>query len=168
MMPVGKVVKLALHFRSRFWAEGGRPDVVFLHTPESPFLAWWTAQPSEAPLLTGWSGGPRAATLSNRRPEEVLETGLATLSETFGRTRDDLTSSLAGWKVFDWQADPHSRGAYSYVPAGGRDLPRQIAAPIADTLFFAGEAMHVTLMGTVAGAIATGVRAAEEILQALA
>ena len=60
-LEMGAVVKLALLFRHRFWAEHDAADLAFLHTPEAAFLAWWTARPSEEPLLTGWSGGLRAA-----------------------------------------------------------------------------------------------------------
>lgn len=38
------------------------------------------------------------------------------------------------------------------------------AAPIDDTLYFAGEATHAKFAGTVAAAIETGYRAAEEIM----
>ena len=48
-------------------------------------------------------------------------------------------------------------GASRAVPA--------LAEPIAGTLFFAGEATHDRLSGTVAGAIASGYRAADEVLQ---
>ena len=49
------------------------------------------------------------------------------------------------------------------------DAVRTLAAPIEDTLFFAGEATNTDgHTGTVHGAIATGRRAAREILEGLA
>ena len=66
--------------------------------------------------------------------------------------------------VHDWQADPFARGAYSYVPVGGLKAMRALARPIERTLFVAGEATHWEGMsGTVAGAIASGYRAAREV-----
>ena len=57
----------------------------------------------------------------------------------------------------DWQRDRFSCGAYSYVLACGGDAERSLAAPIAGTLFFAGEATDFTgHNGTVHGAIASG------------
>lgn len=70
----------------------------------------------------------------------------------------------ASW-FHDWQADPHARGAYSYVTVDGRGARRRLAEPTEDTLFFAGEATDFSgEAATVAGAIASGVRAAREVL----
>jgi monoamine oxidase len=66
----------------------------------------------------------------------------------------------------DWNSDPFSYGAYSYVKAGGEGCQATLAAPIANTLFFAGEHTDTTgHNGTVHGAIASGQRAAKEILK---
>jgi monoamine oxidase len=65
----------------------------------------------------------------------------------------------------DWQSDPFSRGAYSYGMAGADGAQKALANPVENTLFFAGEATDVTgHNGTVHGAIASGHRAAKEIL----
>jgi monoamine oxidase len=164
-MPLGPVVKLVLLFRERFWIDRA-PDLAFLHNPASAVVTWWTALPSEAPLLTGWCGGPQVDRLPHTSAEAIFEAGLTSLTENFSVPREELSRLLDRWLVFDWQADPLSRGAYAYVPAGGLDLPDKLAKPVADTLFFAGEATHPRLTGTVAGAIASGVRAAEEVLAA--
>ncbi len=64
----------------------------------------------------------------------------------------------------NWARDPLFRGAYSYIAVNGLDLPMTLAAPIADTLFFAGEATtRDAQMGTVFGAYESGLRAAREI-----
>jgi monoamine oxidase len=66
--------------------------------------------------------------------------------------------------VANWQTDPFSRGAYSYTGVGGRDAHAALARPVDGTLFFAGEATNAGQSGTVAGAIASGYRAAREML----
>ena len=67
--------------------------------------------------------------------------------------------------VADWQADPFSLGAYSYVPVGAMTASTALAQPVANTLFFAGEATDTDGdSGTIHGAIATGIRAAEELM----
>ena len=69
----------------------------------------------------------------------------------------------------DWSRDPYARGAYSWVPLGGMDAAATLARPVDDTLFFAGEATHAHGdFGTVPGATETGIRAAEDVLAALA
>jgi monoamine oxidase len=65
----------------------------------------------------------------------------------------------------DWLQDPFARGAYSYVTVGGGKARRQLAAPLADTLFFAGEATDTQgETATVTGALQSGTRAAREAL----
>jgi len=65
----------------------------------------------------------------------------------------------------DWHSDPFSRGAYSYGKVGADGAQEAIASPIENTLFFAGEATDTSgHNGTVHGAIASGVRAAREIM----
>ena len=70
--------------------------------------------------------------------------------------------------VADWKSDAYARGAYSYVPAGATDAVRRLAAAVGGTLFFAGEATEPAgRSGTVSGAIASGRRAAREVVAAL-
>jgi monoamine oxidase len=66
-----------------------------------------------------------------------------------------------------WAANPYARGSVSYLPVGATAETRvSLRAPVADRLFFAGEATSTEAPGTVAGAIASGRRAAEEVLAA--
>jgi len=51
---------------------------------------------------------------------------------------------------------------------GGVEVPRQFGEPVAETLFFAGEATNAEgHTGTVHGALATGYRAADDVAQVL-
>jgi monoamine oxidase len=73
-----------------------------------------------------------------------------------------------GGMMHDWGRDPFARGAYSYVAVGGGDARAALAAPVDDTLFFAGEATSNDGQGgTVNGALETGERAAREAAIAL-
>jgi monoamine oxidase len=70
--------------------------------------------------------------------------------------------------LHNWQTDPLSRGAYSYLIAGGGDARQLLAASLADTLFFAGEATDTEgEPATVTGALQTGERAAREVIRHL-
>ena len=67
--------------------------------------------------------------------------------------------------LHDWQADPFALGAYSYVIAGGTGARKALAAPVQNTLFFAGEAADTQgESGTVAGALQSGMSAARLVL----
>jgi monoamine oxidase len=67
--------------------------------------------------------------------------------------------------VADWGSDPYALGGYSYPVVRHLHQPVVWAAPVEDTLFFAGEAtcgeLHPAM---VHGAIESGRRAAGEIL----
>jgi monoamine oxidase len=80
-------------------------------------------------------------------------------------SRAVVNERLDGWAYHDWSADPSSRGAYTYLRVGGAAAPEALARPVAGTLFFAGESTSTDEIGTVSGAIASGQRAAREVLR---
>ena len=168
---MGSVTKLALCFRDRVW-EAADPRLArlgWLSAPEQRFRTWWTLWPSEAPVLVGWVGGPNGARLAALRDEEVLSEGLAALGASFGLPAERLRAALASWHLHNWQRDPFSRGGYAYLGVGGLAAQRALAAPVEETLYFAGEATDYSgHFSTVHGALATGYRAARELLQGLA
>lgn len=64
-----------------------------------------------------------------------------------------------------WTTDPFSRGSASFTPAGVPQSTREaLAAPIDDRLFLAGEATDAEAPGTVAGALRSGLAAAEALI----
>jgi monoamine oxidase len=172
---MGGVVKTLLRFREPFWesrplpAAGEKlPNVVFLTSDPSANAAvptWWTYYPVRDRTLVGWAGGPAAMKLSHRSADEVLRDAIAALATITGVATRQLKSMLVGSHVADWQADPLSRGAYSYVTVGNIEAPKRLAQPVDRTLFFAGEATASNgIGGTVDAALTSGWRAADEIL----
>jgi monoamine oxidase len=66
-----------------------------------------------------------------------------------------------------WNADPLTLGAMSAAGPGGQAARRVLMEPWHDSVWFAGEAVHETLWGTVGGAWESGERAAEAVLRRL-
>jgi monoamine oxidase len=163
-LQMGSVVKLLVRFRTAFWEEAGLTDLGFLHAPDEPFPTWWTTHPARFPILIGWAGGPAATRLAGLDPKAIVEQATASLARIFSLATPRLVNLIEDWHVADWSAEPFARGAYSYVGVGGLSAPRRLAEPVASTLFFAGEATHEHLNGTVGGALASGRRAANEML----
>ncbi len=167
---MGRVIRVTLHFREKFWLElkgsGGRSlaDLRFLFTDDESFPTWWTDSPMQAPLMTGWAPARAAERLTGRSLEAIRETAINSLANVLHLSVADIAGRLVGAHAHDWQSDPFSQGAYSYVRAGGEGAQRQLAAPLEDTLFFAGEACDEGHFGTVHGAIASGRRAGREVL----
>jgi monoamine oxidase len=168
-LEMGPAVHVTLQFRERFWdrigAEGRTlENLGFLFSREETFPTWWTSSVRSAPLLTAWAAGPKADKLSHSARAELLEQALESLGHILDCPAAKLGSMLVQAYVHDWQADEFSRGAYSYALVGGEKAAEELGRPVEDTLFFAGEATHPTHNGTVHGAIASGDRAAREIL----
>lgn len=71
--------------------------------------------------------------------------------------------------IKDWTAEPYILGGQSYPLVGGTNEDRvALAEPVADKIFFAGEATDVTgEFGTISGALKSGERAAEEVVAAI-
>jgi monoamine oxidase len=167
LLAAGPALKVMLRFKSAFWEKAARGrycNAGFFHAPEAEFPTFWTALPVRTPLLVAWAGGPKAKRLSNMTSDRVIGAALQSLGSIFGQT-PNLERKLEGAWVHDWQSDPFSRGAYSYVCAGGDRARQTLAEPVLDTLFFAGEAADTEgQAGTVAGALQSGTRAAREVL----
>ncbi len=162
---MGHVVKVALWFRAAFWEQvqsGRYRDAAFFRCIGQPFAAYWTQSPLRSGLIVAWAGGPKATALNAGSQEDLIARALEGFGALFG-ARDVARTEFEGGVMHDWGHDPFARGAYSYVAVGGGDARAVLAAPVDDTLFFAGEATSTDGQGgTVNGALETGERAARE------
>src|SRR5438876_300546 len=173
-LAMGKAIRVMLRFQQRFWDDLRPPhsseskplaNMSFLLSHQDWFPTWWTTMPEQLPIITGWAPFRCAERLSGQSTDFVIEKSLHSLSCLLKLSKSELESLLVHAYWHDWQSDPFSRGAYSYVKTGGDGAQHALAAPIEDTLFFAGEATDISgHNGTVHGAIATGYRAAKQIL----
>jgi monoamine oxidase len=174
-LEMGKVIRIVLWFRERFWDEltptassTTLSDMSFLLSDDEWFPTWWTSMPKRLPIITGWAPFLCAEKLSAQSQEFVIERSLRTLGRLLNVDCRMLRGGLKGAFFHDWQNDPFSRGAYSYGKVGSDGAQEELASPVAETLFFAGEATDMTgNNGTVHGAIASGYRAASQILETL-
>src|SRR5262245_49546095 len=120
---------------------------------------WWTVDP-EVPILIGWAGGAQAQRLSSLNTSILVCQAVHSLAHIFQKPPIEIEQQLEDAYTYDWRADPFARGSYSYALVGGADAMEQLAQPVAETLYFAGEATNSEgHAGTVHGAIATGKRA---------
>jgi monoamine oxidase len=169
-LAAGPVVKVLLRFRTAFWEKlkkGRYCDAAFFHLPDAPFPTFWTSLPVRTPLLVAWAAGPKAARFEGAHADRMIAKALESLTALFGPDTH-VERKLEGAWVHDWQSDPYACGAYSYVTVGGDNAREALAAPLRETLFFAGEAADTGgEAGTVAGALQSGTRAAREVLASL-
>lgn len=170
-MEMGKVLRVVLHFRERFWdrihpdgaTKKSLADMSFLFSQDDWFPTWWTAMPDRFPIITGWAPWQCAKRLESDSLS-IVARALRTLGALLGVSAAEMERLLEIAYFHDWQADPYSRGAYSYVKAEAANAPELLSRPVNDTLFFAGEATDITgNNGTVHGAIASAKRAVADI-----
>ena len=115
-------------------------------------------------MLVAWIGGPKADAVRDPRP--LPAQALRSLEQIFSLAQHSLDADIRNSYQHDWQGDPCTRGAYSYAPAGAAECSAAMARPVENTLFFAGEHTDTTgHWGTVHGALRSGLRAAQQILQ---
>jgi monoamine oxidase len=172
-LEMGKVMRVTLRFRRRFWDTISAPgrerktlsEMGFLFSEDEWLPTWWTTMPKKLPIITGWAPFRCAERLSGNSRAFVIDQCLRTLGTLLQVGSEQLAQSLDDAYFHDWQNDPFARGAYSYGAVGADGAQQALAAPVENTLFFAGEATDTTgHNGTVHGAIASGRRAAREIL----
>src|SRR5215813_7575259 len=175
-LATGHVAKIILQFRERFWEDLELPiedgsqslePLSFIHSFKPPFPTWWTTLPVLTPLLVGWVGGPEAITLLKNDDEVIIDQAINALANLLRIQVIGLREKLVSAHFHNWQSDPWSRVAYSYLPVGGLKAQAVLSDPIEQTLFFAGEALSDGHIGTVHGAMMSGARAAAEILRSL-
>nr|WP_315981536.1 FAD-dependent oxidoreductase [Aliamphritea spongicola] len=98
--------------------------------------------------------------LEQQSDDAVTEDAMNVLKKLYG---DDIPAPV-DVHITRWQADPFSLGAYSYTPVNGRAEQREdLAAPVADRVFFAGEATSSDYPATTHGAYLSGLREARRI-----
>lgn len=174
-LEMGEIVRVVLQFRDRFWeriapannSTKSLSEMSFLFSQDEFFPTWWTLMPKKLPIITGWAAFHAAERLSRLARPLIVEQSLRTLGFLLEVSFEKLQNQLQAAYFHDWQRDPFSRGAYSYGKVGAYAAQKALAAPVANTLFFSGEATDTTgSNGTVHGAIASGYRAAKEIIYA--
>ncbi|HEU0080503.1 MAG TPA: NAD(P)/FAD-dependent oxidoreductase [Candidatus Paceibacterota bacterium] len=163
----GNAIKLLIKFKTRWWDNLSGKDLskmAFLLCNEK-FLTWWTQYPEINPVLVGWMAGPEAAKYKEASSEELLDIAITSLSNVFKIDKDTLSKQVDIFKAMNWPRDPFSKGAYSYTTFETKDAYEQLAAPIDNAIFFAGEAVYSGLAtATVEGALGSGKEVAAKIL----
>lgn len=120
-----------------------------------PFGVGWL----DGHVAVAWAGGPAAEALRGLTVERLAAQAAEAFRRALGRALP-VVEALH----HDWLDDPHALGAYTYGLAGHGDAWARLAAPIADTFHFAGEATCPPgTAATLHGALLSGWRAADEV-----
>lgn len=153
----GPVIKVVFEFESRIWdrAEFSEslhqlPKLGFLMN-ESDFPVFWVSNKSELPTVTAWVGGSKAQRIAHFSDRALKAKAISGLAAALNSSPSFIKDQLLGIYVFNWAKDQYTRGAYSYATPYTEQARKILAEPLADSLFFAGEALGHS-MGTVEAA----------------
>ena len=159
----GPVIKFLFEFDQPVW-QAQLPEMEFLLS-DALVPTWWSQLPDPRPLLSGWLAGPAAERHQTTSDAELLALALESLAALFALPAATLRAHLRASHVSNWGAEPFSYGAYSYATVGAAASRAALAAPVANTLFFAGEALYDgPAGGTVEAALASGQQAVRQVL----
>jgi monoamine oxidase len=118
-------------------------------------------RPFDTPCVFTSTGGRFAWWLEKQGPQASREYFQEALVKIFGSS---IRTKLKEFKVSAWGFDPWIRGAYSSLKPGYTGMRRQLAEPVNQRLFFAGEATSLDAFNCAHGAYQSGKRAVEETI----
>ncbi len=157
---MGVMNKIYIEFPEPFWQDF-KGFLLWQQMHEHWCLVLDCDQYYQTPALLGFSYGQFAILLEQLSDEEILQKFTLELSKVFKRS----IPKPSYFKITRWHQDPYSFGSYSYIPVGGRGIYyRDLARPVNNKIFFAGEATHQTFPSTVHGAHLSGISAALNIM----
>ncbi len=167
---MGMMNKVWLVFPEIFW----NPDIDFkgfLSEPSGQYASW-NYYGGNALLV--WHAGTEAISLEYKSNEEIIDGAMNTLRVMYGedipeptetvivRTNPDAVDAISG-------ATPNStytKGSYSYLKVGSTpDDRRELATPVLERVFFAGEHTSTENPALIQGAYESGIREANNIIE---
>lgn len=125
--------------------------------------AVYVMRPEGAEMAVALVGAETAKAWEREGEQASCQHVLSDLEQVFGQ---GLAGQVKATSVTHWESDPFSEGAYSAALPGHQGARRELAKPVENRLFFAGEACDESWATTVAGAFQSGKRAAQEVLAA--
>ena len=117
------------------------------------------------PLCTVEVAGKFGRSLANEGERGMVAFATDWLASLFG---SDVKKFVKRAHATQWAKEPWVLGAFSCASVGGQPGRKILTEPFRDRVWFAGEATHETLWGTVGGAWESGERAADAAHKQLA
>jgi monoamine oxidase len=161
-VPMGMLVKIPLLVpRERFGVAPftdvmleryGKRDIYFLSFP------------FDYDLVVGFAGGDFGWELSAAGETAAVDFAKEALADIFGST---APGKVARGAMTRWASNPWTRGAYAAAAPGRFAARAVLAEPVAERVFFAGEALAGPLVQTCGGAYLSGQRTADAVHAAL-
>jgi monoamine oxidase len=168
-------IRIVIDFKKNFWGEGS--GYIWGGTTGPLYFNTGVARSEFYRTLSITVNGPKALELS-ALGDGALDAVLAELDAVYNGQatlfvrkviNSDGSEGNRVWFKTDWGKDEFFKGGVSYLPPGATLADREnLAAPINDKIFFAGEATDlIGDAGTINGALNSAGRAAEELVTSI-
>jgi monoamine oxidase len=161
-IPMGMLAKIPLILDGERF--GLKPFEDILCEQRSNQDIYFLAFPFDFNLMIGFVGGDFGWEMSAAGRGVAVDFATGALKRMFG---NDAAKHVVKGELSRWASNPWVRGAYSAARPGRTVARRELARPVADRLFFAGEALGGEFAQTVGGASLSGQRTANELLKVL-
>jgi monoamine oxidase len=161
-VPTGTENKICIHFDKDVFG----PEARGFHSTwnDNGYTGGFEASVLGQNTSISFVEGRFAVWLEKQGRQAAQQYAVDRVAEVFGNgIRQHVTRSI----VTAWTTEPWTRGSYSYALPGQAHQRVELARPIEDRLFFAGEATTVGDHGSCHGAYRSGIRAAREIAKVL-
>ncbi len=161
MLGFGVLNKVYLRFPDAFWQT--EPEWIFsLSEKRGEWSEWFNLYPYiKKPILLAFNSGRFGQEVEKLSDDEMITQAMTVLRNLYG---NDIPDPEA-WQITRWIDDKFAYGSYSFPTVGANHQVREeLARPVANRLFFAGEATESDYPATVHGAFLSGKREAERII----
>jgi len=159
-LPMGLLTKIPVRVTgTRFGLEPFTDLLMVGHARHDFYLLCF---PFELDLVVGFVGGDFAWELEAAGPAATFDFVAGRLEALFG---SGIRRHLGYGTMTNWSADPFVRGAYAVAAPGAAGARRVLAEPVADRIWFAGEALAGGLIQTAGGARLSGEQVARDVVR---
>ncbi len=141
---------------------GLRPDELMFEKAAGPRTAALLANATGSSLCMVDVGGSFGRELAAKGEAAMVAFALDWLGGLYGT---DLKKAVKRTHATRWNEQPWVLGAFSAAAPGAQPSRRVLMEPLSNRVWFAGEAVHETLWGTVGGAWESGERAADAVIR---
>ena len=158
--------KLIYGFTERLWDE----TLTYMCHVGLP-ARWWTPsynRTSSIQFIACYITADKAKIVDELSEEEAIDTGMKTLVTLLGKSWEELKSKCVFTKRVSWSKEPLTCGGYASVPPHCEKAREVLAEPVAERLYFAGEATaYFSNPQTVHGAFDSGIHTAKLVIERL-
>jgi monoamine oxidase len=172
-LPMGVLNKVVLQFNGPILdSESASEWVLYMKTDaanaDNREVMAFVIKPLGANIIVGFYGATQARRFEKLGDKVAIDYAKAALTEMYGpKLMTNLRESAT--KVTHWGQEPWTLGAYSAALPGASKMHAEMARPVADRVFFAGEACGpAEFNGSLPAAFISGLRASRAVQESLA